>query len=100
MIRWFTCGGLLCLLMAAEPAELFGQLGPHGDNPYALGIDPRVRRAWRERAVAIIGPRARDFVETQGDEAVAALFACSRPVAVKLVEFHNSGGLDKLPRPR
>ncbi len=50
--------------------------------------------------MAIVGSNARDFVETQGDEAVAAIFTCSKPVAEKLVEFHISGGLAKLPRPR
>ena len=59
-----------------------------------------MRRAYREKAVAAVGPNARDFVETQGDEAVAAIFACSRPVAVKLAEFHASGEMAKLPRPR
>ncbi len=35
-----------------------------------------------------------------GDEACAAVFACSLPVAQKLAEFHASGKLDKLPRTR
>ena len=88
--------------MAASPADLFGQFNPYGNrsNPYAPGADPRVRRAYREQAVAVVGPIARDFVETHGEEAVAAIFACSRPVAVKLAEFHASGELGKLPRPR
>ena len=85
------------------PADLFGaQFNPYGNraNPYGWGTDPRVRRAHREQAVAAVGPCARDFVETQGDEAVAAIFACSRPVAVKLVEFYASGKMAKLPSPR
>src|SRR5579871_2546737 len=101
MFRRILFGSVLCLLMAA-PADLFGQFNPHGSrfDPYAPGLDPRVRRAWREKAVAAVGPKARDFVETQGDEAAAAILACSRPVAVKLVAFHASGTLDKLPWPR
>ena len=49
--------------------------------------------------MAVVGPNAREFVEKQGDFAVAAIFACSRPVAVKLVQFYSSGDLDELPRP-
>ena len=102
MIRWITLGSVLCFLMAASPADLFAQFNPYGNrsNPYGPDADPRVRRAYREKAVATVGPNARDFVETQGDEAVAAIFACSRPVAVKLAEFHASGEMGKLPRPR
>jgi hypothetical protein len=101
MIRWITLGSVMCFLVAA-PADLFGQFNPYGNrfDPYAPGADPRMRRANRERAVATVGPIARDFVETLGDEAVAAIFACSRPVAVKLAEFHSSGEIGKLPRPR
>jgi hypothetical protein len=106
MIRWFTLGSFVCFLMAAGPTDLFAQFNPYGNraNPYAPsgndGADPRIRRAHREQAVAAVGPGARDFVETQGDEAVAAIFACSKPVAVKLAEFHACGELGKLPRPR
>jgi len=107
MIRWVTFCGVLCFVLAAVPAaDLFAQSNPYANrsNPYApgaeSGVDPRVRRAYREKAVATVGPNARDFVETQGDEAVAAIFACSRPVAVKLAEFHASGEMGKLPRPR
>ncbi len=69
---------------------------PHFDAT----ADPRVRRANRERAVAVVGPCAREFVEALGDDAVAALFACSKPVAVKLAKFHDSGELGKLSKPR
>jgi hypothetical protein len=101
MIRWVLLGSVLCFLMAASPADLFAQFNGNGNrfNPFAWGPDPRVRRAQREQAVAIVGPSGRDFVETQGDEAVAAVFACSRAVAMKLVQFHASGELGKLPRP-
>src|SRR5438067_275801 len=101
MIRWVSFGSVLCVLMAALPAELFGQFNPYvRSNPYGEGADPRVRRAYRERAVAIAGPNARDFVETQGDEAVAAILACSKAVTMKLAEFYASGEMGKLPRPR
>jgi hypothetical protein len=106
MIRCVTLGGVFCILMAAPSAGLFAQFNPYGNrsNPYApgaeSGVDPRVRRAYREKAVAIVGPNSRDFVETHGDEAVAALFACTKPVAVKLAEFHVTGEMGKLPRPR
>lgn len=72
-------------------------------NPYApfvpVDTDPRARRALRERAVAYAGVESREFVETLGDPAVAALFACSQAGARKLVEFHNAGRLARLPRP-
>jgi len=102
MIHWFTLVSVLCFLMAASPADLFAQFNPYGNrfNPYGPEADPRVRRAYREKAVAIVGANGRDFVETQGDEAVAAIFACSRPVAERLAEFHASGEMGKLPRPR
>ena len=102
MIRWFALGSVMCLFMAASPGDLFAQFNPYGNrfNPYGPEGDPRMRRAYREKAVAIVGPNGRDFVETQGDEAVAAIFACSRPVAEKLAEFHASGEMAKLPRPR
>jgi hypothetical protein len=95
MIRLTTLIGVLCIATAASPADLFAQFG---NRP--PGADPRARRAAREQVVASIGPIARDFVETHGDEAVAALFACSKPVAVKLAAFHACGDLAKLPRPR
>jgi len=87
-------GAVLLLLPAAAP----GQFNPYAP-PVQVDNDPRTRRALRERAVAYAGPSSREFVETQGDAAVAALFACSQPAAGKLVEFHNSGGLAKLPKP-
>jgi LPXTG-motif cell wall-anchored protein len=100
MIRWITFGSVWCVLMAS-PADLFAQVNSYGRgfDPYAPGIDPRVRRAWREKAVAAF-PNAREFVETHGEEAASAILACSRPVAVKLVEFYSSGEMGKLPQPR
>jgi hypothetical protein len=100
MIRCVTCGSALCLLLAAPPANLDAQFNPYGNwpTPYQSNADPRVRRANREKAVAAVGPIARGLVETH-DEAVNALLACSKPVAVKLAEFHASGEMSKLPRP-
>jgi hypothetical protein len=96
---------LVCVsftLLAAQPARLSAQFNPYGNrtNSYEQGADPRLRRAFRERAVAAVGPVARDFVETHGEEAAAAIFACSKPVAEKLAQWHASGGLGKVPRPR
>jgi LPXTG-motif cell wall-anchored protein len=102
MIRWVSSIGAVCFIMAVPPADLFAQFNPYGQgsHTYRTNADPRVRRAHRETAVARLGANARDFVETQGDEAVAAVYACSTPVAAKLAEFHASGEMDKLPRPR
>jgi hypothetical protein len=102
MMRRVTWSGVLCLLITASSADVFGQFNPYGNkaNQNAAAADPRVRRAQREQAVAAIGDVARDFVETHGDEAVACIFACSTPVAVKLAEFHAAGEMAKFPRPR
>lgn len=88
MKRYVHFCSALVLLLVVPSAALFAQ------------SDPRVRRANREKAVALTGPIARDFVETYGDEAVAAIFAVSKATAVKLAEFHASSELGKLPRPR
>lgn len=69
---------------------------PHG-QVYGQG-NPYQRRALREQAVAYAGPQARAFVET-GDEVALALLACTPSGAQKLVQFHASGALGKLPRP-
>lgn len=95
MIRLHRLVSVLCIALAGSPAGLFGQ-----SNPNAPARDPRARRAWREQAVANVGAVARDFVETHGDEGVGALFACSKPVAVKLANFHASGEMARLPKPR
>jgi hypothetical protein len=86
----------LLLLTLAQP--LVAQFNPY--SPSLPGNnDPRARRAMRERAVAYAGDASREFIETQGEPAVVAIFACSQDGARKLVEFHNSGKLAKLPRP-
>jgi len=102
MVRSIMLTGFLCSWIAATSAELLAQTMPHGNRPnaYIPGAEPRARRAQRERAVAMVGTDERDFVETLGDDAVAAVFACSRSVAVKLAQFYSSGEMNKLPRPR
>lgn len=65
----------------------------------AMGqYDAYARRALRERAVAWTGVESRAFVET-GDDAARALLSCSQHGAKRLVEFHKSGALDRLPQP-
>jgi hypothetical protein len=102
MIRWITFGSVLAFLMGAPPVNVLAQFNPYTNRPgpYGSGADLGVRRAQREHAVAYAGPVARDLIDTHGDEAVAAIFACSRSVAAKLASFHASGELGKLPRPR
>lgn len=56
------------------------------------------RRALREQAVAYAGPQARAFVES-GDDAALALLAISPSGAQKLVQFHDSGCLGRMPQP-
>jgi hypothetical protein len=87
----------LFLLLLPRPAEALGQYNPYA--PVNAQQDPRVRRALRETAVAYAGENSRGFVEKYGDDAVAAISACSRGGAKKLVEFYASGDLGKLPRP-
>lgn len=91
MKRW-----LILLLVLLPPTSALAQYNPYA--PVNGQSDPRVRRALREQAVAYAGPAAREFVESQGDDAVAALLACSQPVARKLAEAHTS--LSKTPKPR
>jgi hypothetical protein len=83
------------LLLVFQPLAAFGQVAveQHRD-----ANDPRVNRELREKAVAQVGPVARNLVETYGEDAVAAIFTCSDATALKLAEFHAAGGLKKLPR--
>jgi hypothetical protein len=96
----------LFIFLLLQPSALLGQPVQNGPQPRpnvpAVNPTPdaREQRAARERAVAAVGATGRDFVETYGEDAVAAIFACSQPVASQLVEFHSSGGLGKLSRPR
>jgi hypothetical protein len=95
VLKWAISAGFLLAL--GTPV-----LGQYGYNPFApvnAQQDPRVRRALRETAVAYAGENSRGFVEKYGDDAVAAISACSQGGARKLVEFYNSGALGKLPRP-
>ncbi len=94
------------VVVLIEPRMLLGQAtrprssSPPKSQPATPSPDPRQQRAERERAVALVGDRGREFVETFGEDAVAAIFGCSQSVAFQLVEFHVSGGLAKFPRPR
>jgi hypothetical protein len=96
----------LLMLLLLQPSTLLGQSGrrwpANGPNAPVVKPPPDARelRAARERAVATVGPVGRDFVETYGEDAVAAIFACTQPAALKLVEFYSAGGLGKLSRPR
>jgi hypothetical protein len=100
MKRFAIFCNAFCFLMVVPSADVCAQFNYKSDwGIKDSSSDPRVRRANREKAVARLGPIARDFVETY-DEAVAAIFACDKAVGVKLAEFHASGGLAKLPRPR
>ena len=98
----FSVLSVLFILLLPPPSWLLGQNVPNGPNPPAMDqtLGPRRQRAARERVVAALGPDARDFAETYGDDAVAAASACKREAALALVQFHNSGGLAGLPRPR
>jgi hypothetical protein len=87
MHRLIISASLVTLCLATTSADLLAQ------------TDPRVRRANREKAVAIVGLQGRDFVETYGEPAVEAIFACSKYVAVRLADLHASGKLAKLSRP-
>src|SRR3989442_46675 len=93
-----SIGAIVVFFLLAPGPPLFGQY-----NPYAPvrppNADPRIRRAPREQAGAYAGPNPRELVETGGDEAVAAIFACSPSGARNLVQFYASGALAKLPRP-
>src|SRR5579862_6128230 len=91
---------VLLLLLAFSPSRVLAQYRPYAPPNTAFN-DARARRANRDRAAAAVGtPEARSFVESYyGDQACAAIFACSQPVAQKLAEFHASGDLDRLPKP-
>jgi hypothetical protein len=98
---------VLFLISGPQPSGVLGQPMPPGGTPewpdpppadHTSG--PWQQRAVRERAVAHWGPASRAFVETYGEDAIAALAACRRPAALALVELHNSGRLNQVARPR
>ena len=89
----------LLILVLQPPAEALGQYGYNPYSPVNAQQDPRVRRALRETAVAYAGENSRGCVEKYGDDAVAAMSACSQGGARKLVEFYAFGEFGKLPRP-
>jgi hypothetical protein len=92
---------LLIVVLLVPGPSAFGQYAKY--NPYApapfLAPGPREKRAAREFAIARVGIVARSLVETYGESAVNALFACSVPVGQRLAEFHNAGKLAEFPRP-
>jgi hypothetical protein len=96
MFRW--CVVLLLIVLGAD-----GSFAQNANGPQSLLVsrDPYIRRANRDQVVAVLNmPEARAFVETPyGDQACAAVFKCSTSVGRKLVEFHASGDLDRLPKP-
>jgi hypothetical protein len=103
MMRWIVMSSVLSFLLARPPClPGQGRVNGYRADPYrpVEHTDPRLQRAQREQAVAAVGPVARDLVEMHGADGVLALFACSQPVAVRLAQFHQSGELAKLPRPR
>jgi hypothetical protein len=83
--RWWSSALLLVVLAPGPPA--WAQAAAYQE------------RIWRDQAVAAVGPIARDMVESHGSVSCRALFACSRPMAINLCQFHNCGGLARLPRP-
>lgn len=87
----------LLLLSPGPPAR--GQYLPSGLGA-VLFENPSQRAALQQRALVLLGPGARAFLATQGDEGLLALWGCSRPSAIRLLQFHACGGLDRLPRPR
>lgn len=92
-MRGASCLSLVLLLMPASiDAQPARPLDPHV-------LDAKGKRAARERAVAKIGPTGRAFVETYGEDAVAAIFKCSAATGRKLAEFHDAGALAKLRSP-
>ena len=93
MLRAIARCVVLLMLVALPPASSFAQAQHESSD------DPRVRRAAREKAIATLGPGARPFVEAYGENAIAAIGACSRHVALKLVAFYDSGQLNRLARP-
>lgn len=108
MMNRMSNWGCLVLMLLASPSAAPGQYLPYLP-PYQPYIappppppSPRELRRRRNECIAYLGgtPAAQEFVEAYGEAAVAAVCACSKPVAVKLVEFHASGGLNKLAKPR
>lgn len=108
MMRRASTGVAVCLLMLVAvsdglaqthsyeyPARNFAENQP---RPRPSAAELQARR-FREAALAKVGPVARNFVDAEGDAAVAAIFACSAPVGAKLALFYSSGKLRKLPRP-
>jgi hypothetical protein len=91
---------LLTLVVCLPGAEIGGQ----SSGLSSQLADPQSRRLQRDWAFEYAGssPEARAFVEDEvyGDDAAKTLLLISKPIARKLVAFHASGRLTKLPRPQ
>ncbi len=85
---------LLVATVIATPAEIFGQgfKGPNVNVP----MDARMRRAMRDRAVARAGQNSREFVETYGEVAAAAILRCSPNVGRMLTKAYEDGNIAML----
>jgi hypothetical protein len=93
------CMIALLLIALPRPPTAVGQQHRF-PMPRTLAKSPRERRAIRDKAVERAGPESRNFVEAYGEDAVAAIYACTSLGIQKLIEFHASGGMGNLPRPR
>jgi|GEM_PF-2573356 len=100
MTTSIRCLVVLLMVALARPPTTCGQSLPRPAWGVSASPSPRERRLIRERAVQRAGPEARAFVEAYGEDAVAAIYACTSVGNQKLIEFHASGGLESLPRPR
>ena len=80
---------VVILLVVLPPAEAMAQYNPYA--PVNAQPDPRVRPFYR-RSVAFAGANSREFVEKYGDDAVAAIFACTQAGA-------ETGGFLSVRRP-
>jgi len=89
---------LLVIFFILRPAVATAQYGLYRQWQNSPNR-PRAQREFRERAVAFAGPESRAFVESC-DEAACAIYFCTQIGAWRLVEFHNSGELVRLPRAR
>lgn len=108
----FRGSSIVLLLGSIWPTGVFGQYAPYNPYgpvpyqpmPYVPPTPPppptaREKRQERDKAVAFLGPETRPFIESC-DEASVAVFACSKPVALKLSEFYASGGFQKIAKYR
>ena len=88
---------MLAAVLLFLPAVALAQFNPYA--PPVPGITILRPPSAEGKGGCLCRRSSRGFVETHGEPAVAAIFACSQAAARKLVEFSNSGGLARLPRP-